>query len=236
MKRGKRYREIAKNIDKEKLYAPVEAIKLVKQNKSAKFDETVEVHIRLGIDPRKADQQVRGNIYLPHGTGKEVKIAVFAQGDKAKEASEAGAEIVGGPELVEKIKNGWLDFDVAIATPDMMSTVAKIGKILGTKGLMPSPKTGTVTYDIAKIVKDTKKGRIEYKADRYGIIHLPIGKLSFSEKELLNNYASIIEEIIKAKPATAKGKYLITISLSSTMSPAIKIDTKKVRDIIEEAA
>jgi large subunit ribosomal protein L1 len=236
MKRGKKYQDVAKKVDKSVLYAPLQAFKFVKENASAKFDESVEVHLRLSIDPRKADQQVRGIVVLPHGTGKTVRVAVFAQGDKAKEAEEAGADIVGGADLAEKIEKGWMDFDVSIATPDMMSVVGKLGKILGPRGLMPNPKSGTVTFDVGKAVKDIQKGKVEYRADKYGIVHVVVGKVSFSEQQLVENYTALLDEIIRAKPSAAKGKYLKTISFSSTMGPGVRVDPTRVRDLLEEVA
>jgi len=234
MKKGKKYREVLSKIDREKLYTPLEAVKLLKEIANAKFDETVETHIRLGVDPRKADQQVRGTVALPHGTGKTVRVAVFAQGEKAREAEAAGADIVGAADLAEKVEKGWFEFDVAIATPDMMGTVGKLGKLLGPRGLMPNPKAGTVTFDVGKAVKDVKAGKIEYRVDKFGIVHSAIGKISFPVEKLVENYQALIEEIMRAKPAAAKGKYIKSISLSSTMSPGIKVDTTKTRDLLEE--
>jgi len=236
MKRGKKYREALEKIDREKIYSPLEAIKLLKEIANSRFDETVEVHVRLGVDPRKADQQVRGTVSLPYGTGKAVRVAVFAQGEKAREAEAAGADIVGAADLAEKVEKGWFDFDVAIATPDMMSIVGKLGKLLGPRGLMPNPKAGTVTFDVGKTVKDVKAGKIEYRVDKFGIVHSIIGKISFPIEKLLANYQALIEELIRAKPAAAKGKYLKSISISTTMSPGIKVDTTKTRDLMEEAA
>lgn len=236
MTRGKKYQDAAKQVDKSILMAPISAFKFVKENTSANFDESVEVHLRLGIDPRKADQQVRGTVVLPHGTGKKVRVAVFAQGDKVKEAEEAGAEVVGGADLAEKIQKGWMDFDVSIATPDMMSVVGKLGKILGPRGLMPNPKSGTVTFDVGKAVKDIQKGKVEYRADKYGIVHVVVGKTSFSGEQLVENYATLLDEIIRAKPAAAKGKYIKTISVASTMGPGLRVDPSKVRDLLEEEA
>lgn len=224
-KASKRYVEAVKLIETEKEYTPEEAFELLNSMPKAKFDESVEAHIKLGIDPRHADQQVRGTTTLPHGMGKEVRVAVFAEGDKAREAEQAGAEIVGTKELAAKIEKGWLEFDVAVATPDAMSTVGKIGKILGPRGLMPNPKAGTVTFDIGKAVSDLKAGKIEYRVDKYGIVHQPIGRRSFEAKELLENYSALLDEIIRARPAAAKGKYLKSISISSTMGPSIKIET-----------
>jgi len=234
LKRGKRYRSILEKIDKNKLYSPWEALSLIKEISNANFDEAVEVAIRLGIDPKKADQQVRGTVILPHGTGKIPKVLVFAKGEKVKEAEKAGAEIVGGEDLAEKIKDGFLDFDVAIATPDMMRVVGRLGKILGPRGLMPNPKTGTVTFEVGKAIQDAKKGKVEYRTDKYAIVHLILGKVSFSVKELVENYAILIYEIMKAKPSAAKGKYLRSIHFSSSMGPSVSVDTSIVRDLIEE--
>ncbi len=236
MKQGKKYREALAKIDRGKLYSPLEAVKLLKELANAKFDQTMEIHIRLGVDPRKADQQVRGTVSLPHGTGKTVRVAVFAQGEKAKEAETAGADIVGAADLAEKVQAGFFDFDVAIATPDMMATVGKLGKLLGPRGLMPNPKAGTVTFDVGKTVKDVKAGKIEYRVDKFGIVHSVIGKASFPVENLIDNYQTLIEEIIRAKPAAAKGKYIKSISLSTTMSPGVKVDTTKTRDLMEEEA
>jgi large subunit ribosomal protein L1 len=234
MKKSKKYRAGLEKIDKEKLYSPLEAIKLLKDIATAKFDETVEVHLKLGVDPRKADQQVRGTVSLPHGTGKTVRVAVFAQGEKAREAEEAGADVVGAADLAEKVEKGWFEFDVAIVTPDMMGIVGKLGKLLGPRGLMPNPKAGTVTFDIAKTVKDVKAGKIEYRVDKFGIIHSIIGKVSFPVENLVDNYQVLIEEIVRAKPAAAKGKYVKTIGFATTMSPGVHVDTMKIRDLMEE--
>ncbi len=228
MKRSKRYREIAQAVDKTKLYDPEEAMELIQKIANAKFDETVEVHIRLGVDSRYADQQVRGTVVLPHGTGKTVRVLVFAKGDKAREAENAGADYVGAEDLVEKIQNeGWLDFDTVIATPDMMGVVGKLGRILGPKGLMPNPKAGTVTMDIAKAIKDVKAGKIEYRLDKTNIIHCPIGKVSFGTEKLLENYKTLVDAVIRAKPVAAKGQYIKSITISSTMGPGIKINPLK---------
>lgn len=235
MKKSKKYREALSKIDREKLYSPLEAVNLLKEIANAKFDETVEVHVRLGVDPRKADQQVRGTVSLPHGTGKTVRVAVFAQGEKAREAEAAGADVVGAADLAEKVEKGWFEFDVAIATPDMMSVVGKLGKLLGPRGLMPNPKAGTVTFDVGKTVKDVKAGKIEYRVDKFGIVHSVIGKLSFPIEKLIGNYQALIEELIRAKPSAAKGKYIKSINLSTTMSPGVRVDTTKVRDLMEEA-
>ncbi|MDI6800376.1 MAG: 50S ribosomal protein L1 [Actinomycetota bacterium] len=234
MKRSKRYNEAQAKIEPLRLYAPLEAVKLVKENAKAKFDETVEVHIKLGVDPRKADQQIRGTVVLPHGTGKIVRIAVFAQAEKAQEALAAGADFVGAADLVEKVSGGWTDFDVAVATPDMMGSVGKLGKILGAKGLMPNPKSGTVTFDVGKAVKDIKAGKVEYRLDKLANVHLIIGKASFDEAKLVENYSTLIDEVIKAKPAAAKGKYIKGIAITSTMGAGVKVDPMKTRNLMEE--
>ncbi|NPV30110.1 MAG: 50S ribosomal protein L1 [Firmicutes bacterium] len=226
-KRGKKYREALKKIERGVLYEPEAALRLVKETALARFDETVEVSVRLGIDPRHADQQVRGAVVLPHGTGKSRKVLVFAKGEKAEEAQEAGADYVGAEELIEKIQGGWLDFEVAVATPDMMSKVGKLGKLLGPRGLMPNPKTGTVTFDVGRAVKEIKAGKIEYRADKTGILHVPIGKVSFPLENLLENFRTFMEAVIKAKPAAARGQYLKSITVSSTMGPGIKINPQK---------
>lgn len=225
MKKGKRYTDSLKLVDRTKLYDPQEGIELVKQTAKAKFDETVEASVRLGVNPRHADQQVRGAVVLPHGTGRTVKVLVFAKGDKAKEAEQAGADYVGAEEMVQKIQEeNWLDFDVCVATPDMMALVGRLGRVLGPKGLMPNPKSGTVTMDVAKAVQDIKAGKVEYRVDRAGIIHVPIGKASFETEKLNENLSVLMDAIIKAKPAAAKGTYLRSIVLSSTMGPGIKIN------------
>lgn len=235
MKRGKKYRAVLEKIDRSKLYEPKEALQLVKENAFANFDETVEVHMRLGLDVRQADQQLRGTVSLPHGTGKSARVLVFAKGEKAKEAQEAGADIVGDEELVEKIeKEGFLDFDVAIATPDMMKVVSRLGKILGPRGLMPNPKVGTVTMDVAKAVQEFKKGRVEYRTDKSGNIHVPIGKVSFDLDKLYDNFVALVTEIIKNKPSGAKGKYIKSCTVASTMGPGIKVDPNTLRDLKEE--
>ncbi len=229
MKRGKKYAEAAKLIDRAVLYDADAAIGLVKKTAVAKFDETVEAHIRLGVDGRHADQQVRGAVVLPHGTGKTVKVLVFAKGDKLAEAEAAGADHVGGEELVPKIQNeGWIDFDVVVATPDMMGVVGRLGRVLGPKGLMPNPKAGTVTMDVAKAVKEIKAGKIEYRLDKTNIIHVPLGKASFSEDQLADNFQTLIGAINKAKPSAAKGQYLKSVTLSSTMGPGVKLNTAKL--------
>jgi large subunit ribosomal protein L1 len=235
MSHGKRYREGRAAIDREKLYPPAEAVATLKAIPDAKFDETVEVHFRLGLNVRHADEQLRGTIMLPHGTGREMRVAVFAEGDKAREAQEAGADIVGSADLATKIEGGFLDFDVAIATPDQMGNVGKLGRVLGPRGLMPNPKTGTVTFDIAKAVSDAKAGKLEYRTDRGANVHLPIGKKSFAEKQLLENYAAVVEEIVRAKPAAAKGRYIKGITLTTTMGPGLHVDPARTRDIAESA-
>jgi len=231
---GKRYREAISKVDREHEYTPTEAVKLLKELPEAKFDETVELSFRMGVDPRKADQMIRGTVSLPHGTGRSVRVAAFAQGDKAREAQEAGADVVGGEDLVNEIIKGNIDFDAAVATPDVMSIVGKAGRVLGPRGLMPNPKAGTVTNDIGKAVRDIKAGRLEYRVDRQGNLHLVIGKRSFDEKSLLDNYLAVVDEVIRAKPAASKGKYIKTVTVSSTMGPGIKIDPNRVRDVAEE--
>lgn len=229
MKRGKRYVESAKLVDRANLYDVNEAIEVLKKTASAKFDETIEAHVRLGVDGRHADQQVRGAVVLPHGTGKTVRVLVFAKDAKLTEAQEAGADFVGGQELIPRIQNeGWLDFDVVVATPDMMSVVGRLGRILGPKGLMPNPKAGTVTMDVAKAVQDIKAGKIEYRLDKTNIIHCPIGKASFTDEQLADNFQTLIGAIIKAKPSAAKGQYLRSVVLSSTMGPGIKLNPAKL--------
>mgnify|MGYP000941611951 CR=1 FL=1 len=231
MKRGKKYLESLKQIDRTKLYEPTEALELIKKIASAKFDETVEAHIRLGVDSRHADQQVRGAVVLPHGTGKTVRVLVFAKGDKATEAEQAGADYVGAEELATKIqKENWFDFDVVVATPDMMGVVGRLGRLLGPKGLMPNPKAGTVTNDVARAVAEIKAGKIEYRLDKTNIIHCPIGKVSFETEKLVENFRTLMEAIIKAKPAAAKGQYLRSVTVASTMGPGIKINQQKVLD------
>ena len=222
-KHGKRYLEALKTYNRENYYEPKEALAIVKSNAKAKFDETVEVAIRLGVDPRHADQQIRGAVVLPHGTGRVSRVIVFAKADKAKEAEEAGADVVGAEDLIEKIQKGWLDFDVAVATPDMMGTVGKLGKILGPKGLMPNPKTGTVTFDVAKAIRDIKAGKVEYRVDKTGIINVPIGKASFDLDKIYANFQTIMDVIIKAKPVSAKGQYVKSVTVSSTMGPGVKV-------------
>ena len=229
MKTGKRYSEAAKLIEKTKTYDLEEAVALVKKTASAKFDETIEAHFRLGVDGRHADQQVRGAVVLPHGTGKTVKVLVFAKGNKVDEALAAGADYAGGDELVPKIQNeGWLDFDVVVATPDMMGVVGRLGRVLGPKGLMPNPKAGTVTMDVTKAINDIKAGKIEYRLDKTNIIHVPIGKASFTEEQLTDNFQTLIDAVVKAKPAAAKGQYLKSVTLAPTMGPGVKVNTLKL--------
>lgn len=232
-KHGKHYRSAVEKVDHEKLYTPLEAVSLSKEVASAKFDETVEVHFRLGIDTRQADQQVRGSVSLPNGTGKDVRVAVFAEGDKAREAEAAGADIVGSDDLVAKIEGGWFDFDAAVATPDMMGKVGRLGKALGPRGLMPNPKLGTVTMNVAQIIGELKAGRVEYRADKFGICHVPIGRVSFEPAQLVENYGALMDEILRAKPAAAKGKYIKSITVTSTMGPGIKVDSGITRGFTE---
>jgi large subunit ribosomal protein L1 len=234
-KHGRRYLEARERIDREREYEPAEAIHLLSGVNRAGFDESVEVHIRTGLNVRHADEQLRGTIALPHGLGKSVKIAVFAQGDKAREAEEAGADIVGAEDLAKKIEEGFTDFDVAIATPDLMPVVGKLGRVLGPQGKMPNPKVGTVTMDVAKAVEESKAGKVEYRTDRTAIVHLNIGKTSFDERLLLENYAAVLDEIIRAKPPVAKGRYIRSITIATTMGPGIKVDPSRTRDILEEA-
>ena len=228
---GKQYTDAARAFDRDELRTPAEAIELTKSSAKAKFDETVELAMRLGVDPRKADQMIRGTVSLPHGTGRSVRVAAFAVGDKAREAEEAGADIVGGEDLVNDVMAGTIEFDAAVATPDLMGMVGKAGRVLGPRGLMPNPKTGTVTMDIGKAVRDIKAGKLEYRVDRQGNVHLIIGKRSFDGQRLLDNYLAVIDEILRAKPAAAKGKYIKTLTLSSTMGPGIRVDTGHLRDV-----
>ena len=231
---GKTYADAKQRFDREREYAPAEAIALVKQLSTAKFDESVEVHVRTGLNVRHADEQLRGTIALPNGLGKNVKVAVFAQGDKAREAEEAGADVVGADDLAARVQDGFDDFDVAIATPDLMPVVGRLGRILGPAGKMPNPKVGTVTMDVAKAVGESKAGKVEYRTDRNAIVHLVIGKRDFEEQQLLENYAAVIEELIRAKPSAAKGRYIRTVTFASTMGPGIKVDPSRTRDIVEE--
>jgi len=233
-KRGKKYIEAKKKVDRNRRYDIREAVKLLPELSYANFDETVDLAVRLGVDPKKPDQMVRGSVVLPHGTGKKVKVLVFAQGEKEKEAREAGADYVGGEELVEKISKGWLDFDKAIATPDMMKMVSKLGKILGPRGLMPSAKVGTVTFDISKAVKEMKSGRVEYKVDRAGNVHVPVGKVSFGPDKLLENITAVLDSIIRAKPPSSKGTYLRGIALSTTMGPGVKVDPNSLKEVLRQ--
>ncbi len=233
---GKKYRSARAGIDREQAYSPLAAIRMLKNWDGPKFDETVEAHVRLGLNVRHADQQLRGTLMLPHGTGKELRVAVFAEGEKAKEAQAAGADVVGAADLAAQIEGGFDDFDVAIATPDLMGTVGKLGRILGPRGKMPNPKTGTVTFDVAKAVQESKAGKLEYRTDRGANVHLPIGKKSFDERLLLENYATVIEEIVRAKPSAAKGRYIHTITLTTTMGPGVHVDTTRTRGITEELA
>jgi large subunit ribosomal protein L1 len=236
-KHGKRYRSNLEKVDREHQYPPAEAVRILKDFEPTKFDETVEVHIRTGLNVRHADQQLRGTISLPHGLGKEMTVAVFAKGDKAREAEEAGADHVGAEDLAKRVEeDGFTDFDVAIATPDMMPVVGKLGRILGPQGKMPNPKVGTVTNDVAKAVSESKAGKVEYRTDRHAIVHMTIGKLSFDARVLLENYAALIDEIVRARPAAAKGRYLETITLTTTMGPGVKVDPARTRGIAEEAA
>jgi len=232
-KHGKTYVDSKAKVDRNREYTPHEAVKIMKEAKRAKFDESVEVHIRTGLNVRHADEQLRGTIALPHGLGKEVSIAVFAQGDKAKEAEEAGADVVGAEDLAKKIEDGFTDFDVAIATPDLMPVVGRLGRILGPSGKMPNPKVGTVTMDVAKAVEEAKAGKVEYRTDRNAIVHLVIGKASFPQDQLVANYAAVMDELVRAKPSAAKGKYIKSITVASTMGPGVKVDPTRLRDILE---
>jgi len=235
-KHGKTYDESKAKVDRTREYTPHEAVKLMKDAKRAKFDESVEVHIRTGLNVRHADEQLRGTIALPHGLGKEVKVAVFAKGDKAREAEEAGADVVGAEDLATRVQDGFTDFDVAIATPDMMPIVGRLGRILGPQGKMPNPKVGTVTMDVGKAVEESKAGKVEYRTDRTAIVHMTVGKTSFPDQQLLDNYRAVMEEIIRAKPSAAKGKYIRSITLASTMGPGIKVDPSRLKDLVETEA
>jgi large subunit ribosomal protein L1 len=234
MRHGKRYRANLEKVDRESVYSPADAVQLLKSFEPARFPETVECHIRTGLNVRHADQQLRGTIALPNGLGKDMSVAVFAKGDKAREAEEAGADHVGDEDLAKRVEEGFTDFDVAIATPDMMPVVGRLGRILGPQGKMPNPKVGTVTNDIGKAVSESKAGKVEYRTDRMAIVHLPIGKIDFEERALLENYAALIEEIHRAKPAVAKGRYIRTITLTTTTSPGIRVDPARMRGIVEE--
>jgi large subunit ribosomal protein L1 len=231
---GKRYRQVLGAIDREAVYSPVQAVRILKEADGTKFDETFEVHMNLGLNVRHAEEQLRGTLMLPHGTGKEQRIAVFAEGDKAKEAQDAGADIIGSADLAKRVEEGFTDFDVAIATPDQMGNVGKLGRILGPRGLMPNPKTGTVTMDVGKAVREAKAGKLEYRTDRGANVHVPIGKRSFDERQLVENYAALIDEIVRAKPASAKGRYIKKITLASTMGPGIHVDPARTRGIVED--
>jgi large subunit ribosomal protein L1 len=235
-KHGKSYVEARAKVDREHEYSPAEALRLVKELKRSKFDESVEIHVRTGLNVRHADEQLRGTIALPNGLGKSVTVAVFAKGDKAREAEEAGADVVGAEDLAKRVEEGFTDFDVAIATPDMMPVVGRLGRILGPQGKMPNPKVGTVTMDVGRAVEESKAGKVEYRTDRTAIVHLTIGKSSFDERALLENYAAVIDEIIRAKPSAAKGRYIRTITIASTMGPGVKVDPSRTRDILEESA
>lgn len=234
MRHGKRYRDLYERVDRERVYGPAEAIRLIRAMQSTKFAETVECHVRTGLNVRHADEQLRGTIALPHGLGKEVTVAVFAKGDRAREAEEAGADHVGDDDLAKRVEEGFTDFDIAIATPDMMPTVGKLGRILGPQGKMPNPKVGTVTEDVGQAVAESKAGKVEYRTDRSAIVHVTIGRADFEQAALLENYAALIDELIRAKPAAAKGRYLRTITLATTMGPGVRVDPARTRDIIEE--
>ena len=231
---GKRYRQVLGVIDREAVYSPAQAVRILKEGDAAKFDETVEVHMNLGLNVRHAEEQLRGTLMLPHGTGREQRVAVFADGEKAKEAQDAGADIIGSADLAKRVEEGFTDFDVAIATPDQMGNVGKLGRILGPRGLMPNPKTGTVTMDVGKAVREAKAGKLEYRTDRGANVHVPIGKRSFDERQLVENYAALLDEIVRAKPASAKGRYIKKITLASTMGPGIHVDPMRTRGIVEE--
>src|SRR5215471_2989030 len=231
---GKRYRQVRGAIDRETAYSPVQAVRILKETDGAKFDETVEVHLNLGLNVRHAEEQLRGTLMLPHGTGREQRVAVFAEGEKAKEAQDAGADIIGAADLAKRVEEGFTDFDVAIATPDQMGNVGKLGRILGPRGLMPNPKTGTVTMDVGKAVSEAKAGKLEYRTDRGANVHVSIGKKSFDERALVENYAAVLDEIVRAKPAAAKGRYIRQITLTSTMGPGIHVDPARTRGIVEE--
>jgi large subunit ribosomal protein L1 len=235
-KHGRHYSESLAKVDREREYEPAEAVSLVRGLSGAKFDESIEVHVRTGLNVRHADEQLRGTVALPNGLGRDVKIVVFAQGEKVREAEEAGADVVGGDDLAKRIEEGFDDFDVAIATPDMMSVVGRLGRVLGPAGKMPNPKVGTVTMDVAKAVEESKSGKVEYRTDRTAIVHLVIGKASFEDQQLLENYATVIEELMRAKPSAAKGRYLRSITMTSTMGPGVKVDTSRTKGIVEDAA
>ena len=233
---GKRYTNARSQVDRERTYPPLDAVRTLKSLETAKFDETVEVHMRLGVNVRHADQQLRGTLFLPHGTGRSVTVAVFAQGEKAKEAEDAGADVVGADDLAARVQEGFTDFDVAIATPDMMGTVGRLGRILGPQGKMPNPKVGTVTNDVAQAVSESKAGKVEYRTDRYGNVHVPIGKVSFDTDALAGNYQAVLDELLRAKPAAAKGRYVKGVTVSSTMGPGVRVDPTRTRDLHEQPA
>jgi large subunit ribosomal protein L1 len=236
MKRSKAYRAAAEKVDPNTLYAPLEAVRLAQQTSTTKYDATVEVAVRLGVDPRKADQMVRGTVNLPHGTGKTARVIVFAAGEKAAEAEAAGADVVGADDLIERVQGGFLDFDAAVATPDQMGKVGKVARILGPRGLMPNPKTGTVTADVAKAVSDIKGGKVNFRVDKQANLHLVIGKVSFDEKKLVENYSAALDEVSRAKPATSKGTYIKKVAMSTTMGPGIAVDPKRTRNLLEDSA
>ncbi len=236
MQRSKNYRSASQAVDGDKLYSPLEAIRLAKTHSKTKFDQTVEVAMRLGVDPRKADQMVRGTVNLPHGTGKTARVLVFANAEKADAARGAGADFVGGDDMIERVSGGWLDFDAVVATPDMMGKVGRLGKVLGPRGLMPNPKTGTVTMDVAKAVSDIKGGKIEFRVDRHANLHFIIGKASFEERQLTENYAAALEEILRLKPASSKGRYIRKVTTSTTMGPGIQVDPNRVRNLTDDDA
>jgi large subunit ribosomal protein L1 len=235
-KHGKKYLEVAKLVDRTKRYQLDEALELLKQTARANFDETVEAHVRLGVDPRHADQMVRGTVVLPHGTGRRVRVLVFAQGEKAREAEEAGADYVGADDLIERIQQGWTDFDVAVATPDMMGKVGRLGRILGPRGLMPSPRTGTVTMDLARVIRDIRAGRVEFRVDRTGNVHVPIGKVSFTNEQLKENLLALLDALIRARPSGARGTYIRSVTLSTTMGPGIRLDVQPLLELARVAA
>jgi large subunit ribosomal protein L1 len=226
---GKRYLTAVKQLEHRKLHAPEDAVRLVRDTATAKFKETVEAHIRLGVDPKQADQQVRGTVVLPHGTGRSVRVAVFAKGEKAREAETAGADVVGAEDLIEKIQGGWLEFDVAVATPDVMNLVSRLGRLLGPRGLMPNPKAGTVTMDVSRAVRELRAGKIEFRLDKAGIIHVPIGKASFSEAQLLENLTALVDAVVRARPASAKGVYIKSLTIASTMGPGVRVDAARAQ-------
>jgi large subunit ribosomal protein L1 len=229
---GKRYLTAAKRVERRTLYDPADAVRLVRETATAKFAETIEAHIRLGVDPKQADQQVRGTVVLPHGTGRPVRVAVFAKGEKAREAEAAGADVVGAEDLIERIQGGWMDFDVAVATPDVMSLVSRLGRILGPRGLMPNPKAGTVTMDVARAVRELKAGKIEFRLDKAGIIHAPVGKANFTEAQLLENLGALVDAVVRARPASAKGTYVRSLTVASTMGPGVRVDPAKAQSVL----